>query len=140
MIPLVNLLNKMIYVDSGDSTGAANVEAAVLHETYSITNLKTFFVAMIGFLAIMAFIWVYLTLLSWIIERKHIIAIRKISFFKILTFGKLEAAEIGPMQMFLIWLIAHVVIILVLTGSISKIVIKVFTFVMSLYYKLVGGA
>ncbi|MBQ6463662.1 MAG: hypothetical protein IJJ59_10100 [Pseudobutyrivibrio sp.] len=117
-----------------------DISAQTLHESYSTITLKQFFVAMIGFLSVMALMWIYLVILSWIMEYKHAISIRKISFFKILTFGKLNAAEVSPVQIFWIWLIAHVVIILAVSGALSGIIMKVITYVISLYYKLIGGA
>lgn len=135
---LPTLLSKTIYTEEGAK--AQNIDPVTLHDAYSTITLKQFFVAMIGFLCVIAIIWVYLVILSWILEYKHAIAIRKVSIFKILTFGKLEAAEISAAQIFWIWLISHVVIILAVTGTISKIIMKVITFVVSLYYKLIGGA
>ena len=139
LMALTNFLNKTIYSASDGSKGM-DISAQTLHESYSTITLKQFFVAMIGFLSVMALIWIYLVILSWILEYKHAISIRKISFFKILTFGKLNAAEVSPVQIFWIWLISHVVIILAVSGALSGIIMKVITYVISLYYKLIGGA
>ena len=111
LMALTNFLNKTIYSASDGSKGM-DISAQTLHESYSTITLKQFFVAMIGFLSVMALMWIYLVILSWIMEYKHAISIRKISFFKIL--------------------------ILAVSGALSGIIMKVITYVISLYYKLIG--
>lgn len=130
-------LSKFVYTDEGSH--GANINEVTLYDTYTDLTVQSFFMRLIGFVCTIALLWLWFVLLSYILERKHAISIRKVSFFKILTFGKLQAAEVTPMQIFWIFLIAHVIIILVYSGALAKIIIMIMKYIVDLYYKIVGG-
>lgn len=133
----LSFLDAMIYSTTDTTIGTAQ-DIAEMSSAFSLISIEKFFAAFIGFLAIIIILWIYLILFAWIVERKHIIAFRKFSFFKILTMGKLEAYEVTPLQMFVLIIITHLIVFLIVLGIIETFILFILEKVIEIFSKFGG--
>ena len=116
------LLDAMVYSGAVNENAAEVIKVEEMQEAVAGNLIQRAFGGFVGFLCIMAVLWIYLIIFSWIFENKHMIPIRNISFFKLLTFGKLEASEVSAKQLILLFLFGHLVIFMVAFGIVQTFI------------------
>jgi hypothetical protein len=152
MIPFHSLAILGSFTYSGEMTELSSEEAleyssisndgidvATMVSSTTSVNLATLFIAVLYAICILMMIYVYFIIFAWWLEHSHPLGTWKISFFKILTFGKISADQVDAKHLIGIFVLAHGIIFLVMFGYIKDLIQWILLFVIKLIRNLGGG-